>query len=234
MSTSSPECCAWNIRQDRRRHGIRTAQPGAFRRSGWRPGAMTILPLVLLSLLGACRKGLRTDMMPLDNTGMSYSSIKELRDLDVVNAEVLELVKAKQAGFSDQSCVELVRIIHGRNQPFRSGDAVAGLRQAGVSELVILELARLDQVGLWAGQAQAMRLAGLSDAVILEVARHRAEGKPVLSGASLAELKNVGVSESTLLELAHRGVPDDQKSTIVLLRQRKWNDAQILHQYPAP
>ncbi len=195
---------------------------------------MAILPLVLLSLLGACRKGLRTDMMPLDNTGMSYSSIKELRDLNVVSAEVSELVKAKQAGFSDESCVELVRITHGRNQLFRSGDAVAGLRQAGVSEPVILELARLDQVGLWAGPAQAMRLAGLSDAVILEVARHRAEGKPVLSGASLAELKNAGMSESTLLELAHRGVPDDQKSTIVLLRQRRWNDAQILHQYPAP
>jgi hypothetical protein len=100
-----------------------------------------------------------------------------------------------------------------------------------MSEDTILELARLNQVGLSAGEFQAMRLAGLSDAIVLEVARHRAANQPVLSGASLAGLKNVGVRESTLLELARRGVPDSQASSIAVFRRRGASDSEILRRF---
>ena len=83
------------------------------------------------------------------------------------------------------------------------------------AEDTIIELAKLNQLGLRAGELEAMRLAGLSDAILLEVARHRAAGKPVLAGASLANLKNAGVRELTLLELARRGVPDSQAAAII-------------------
>jgi hypothetical protein len=81
------------------------------------------------------------------------------------------------------------------------------------------------------GELQAMRLAGLSDGVILEVARRRSEGRPVLSGASLAQMKNAGLSESTLLELARRGLPDSQAEAIVTLRRRGAGDAEILRRF---
>jgi hypothetical protein len=100
-----------------------------------------------------------------------------------------------------------------------------------VSEETILELARLNQLGLSAGEFQAMRLAGLSDATVLAVARHRALNQPVLSGASLAGLKNVGVRESTLLELARRGVPDSKASEITWFRRRGGSDAEILGRF---
>ncbi|MGA8767206.1 MAG: hypothetical protein WB559_09310, partial [Candidatus Acidiferrales bacterium] len=100
-------------------------------------------------------------------------------------------------------------------------------------EETILELAKLNQLGLGAGELQAMRLAGLSDAILLEVARHRAAGKPVLAGASLASLKNAGVRELTLLELARRGVPDSQAAAIIAFRRHGATDAQILSRFAA-
>ena len=77
-----------------------------------------------------------------------------------------------------------------------------------------------------------MRLAGLSEQIILEVARHRAAGKPVLSGPSLASLKNTGLRDTTLLELARRGVPDSEVSSIVAARRHGAKDAEILRRFP--
>jgi hypothetical protein len=98
----------------------------------------------------------------------------------------------------------------------------------GVSEPAVLELAKIDQLGIGYGELQAMRLAGLSDAIVLEVARRHAEGKPVLSGASLATLKNAGLRESTLLELTRRGVPDSQAASIIAMRRRGVKEQEIL------
>jgi hypothetical protein len=100
-----------------------------------------------------------------------------------------------------------------------------------VAESTIVELAKLDQLGLASGEFQAMRLAGLSDAIVLEVARHRAAGQPVLAGATLANLKNAGVRELTLLELARRGVPDSQAAAILAFRRRGATDADIIHRF---
>ena len=76
-----------------------------------------------------------------------------------------------------------------------------------------------------------MRLAGLSDAILLEVARHRAANQPVLAGASLANLKNAGVRELTLLELVRRGVPDSQAAAIIAFRRHGATDAQIISHF---
>jgi hypothetical protein len=89
----------------------------------------------------------------------------------------------------------------------------------------------MNQLGLSAGELQAMRLAGLSDEIVLEVARHRAGGAPVLSGASLAGMKNVGVRNSTLLELARRGVPDSQAKAILASRRHGASDAELLRRF---
>ena len=46
-----------------------------------------------------------------------------------------------------------------------------------MNENSVMQLVRLDQLTLFAGEAAAMRLAGLSDDVILEVARQRSKGE---------------------------------------------------------
>ena len=115
--------------------------------------------------------------------------------------------------------------------PFDAGDSISGLLQSGLDESIVLDLAKMNQLGIDAGEFQAMKLANLSDEIILEVARRRADGKPVLSGASLAEMKNAGMRQATLLELARRGVPDSEAHAILTYRRRGVGDAQILSHF---
>lgn len=192
--------------------------------------ARLILLIAVLAFLG-CHNIPPVDTAPLDSAGMSYDAIQQLKAIQVTTPEVVQIAKARQGGFSDEACVEVVRIFRERNQSFDAGDAVVGLVQAGVSESTIVELGRLNQLGVTSGELQAMRLAGLSDAIILEVARHHAAGQPVLAGASLATLKNVGVRESTLLELARHSIPDSQTSAILAFRRHGADDQQILRHF---
>lgn len=171
------------------------------------------------------------DTKPLDSVGMSYDSIRQLAALQITTSEVAEVATARASGLSDTTCLALFKIFRDRKQEFDVGEDAAELFRAQVSEETILELARLNQLGLSAGEFQAMRLAGLSDATVLAVARHRALNQPVLSGASLAGLKNVGVRESTLLELARRGVPDSKASEITSFRRHGGSDAEILGRF---
>lgn len=175
--------------------------------------------LVAALSLADCGRFKRTETRPLDEAGMAFRKIQQLRELSVTDEEVVELAKAKRAGMSDENCVELVRIARSRNRPFSSGDAVAGLRRVGVSDATVVELARLDQLGLSVGEFQAMRLAGLSDTFVLEIARRRAQGLPSLSGPSLVRLKNKGMSEDIMLALLRGGTTDEQVEAILQRRQ---------------
>ena len=193
--------------------------------------ASVVLLVALAVVAAGCRRMVLVDTAPLDSAGMNYDSIQQLKALKITTQEVTELAKARLGGFQDRHCVEATQILHGRGQTFDVGGAIAGLARVGMGDDTILELTKLNQLGLGAGELQAMRLAGLSDETILEVARHHAEGKPVLSGASLAGMKNTGLRESTLLELARRGVPNSQADAILSFRRHGANDATILRRF---
>ena len=184
--------------------------------------------------LTACHSAALTDTRPLDNAGLSYDAIQQLRALEITDAEVAQIAQAKQGGLSDDGCVEIEKLYRGRGQKFDAGGAVAGLLGAGMSEDNVLAIARLGQLGFGAGELQAMRLAGLSDPIILEVARHRAESKPVLSGASLAMMRNTAMRESTLLKLAQLSVPDSEAAAILSSRHHGASDAEILRHFERP
>jgi hypothetical protein len=178
-----------------------------------------------------CKHFQPLDTKPLDAAGVGYASIKKLEALKITSEEIPEISKMRSAGFSDDSCVSIVEIYHQRGTPFAAGDVVAGLEKAGAREATILELARMDQLGLGAGELQAMRLAGLSDAIILETAKHQAAGTPSLSGLSLGKLKNAGLRESTLLELEQRGIPDSAVDQILAMRRHRATDKEILRKF---
>jgi hypothetical protein len=188
---------------------------------------------VFSALLGqlACESLTPLDTKPLDNAGMRYSSIKELKALHLTAAEVGEIAKVREAGLTDADCVSLLQIFHGRGEAFTAGDAIASLHQSGLSESSVITLASMDQVGLGYGELQAMRLAGLSDAIVLEVARHHASGTPALSGASLGTLRNLRIDNATLLELVRRGIPDSRASQIIAMRRHGSTDAEILRRF---
>jgi len=209
------------------------SRAGGWGRSVFLGRSMAALPLLLVSVLFAagCHSIPPVDTKPLDTAGMTYDSIQQLKTLEITTAEVAEVATAREAGFSDASCIAVFKTYRDRKQPFDAGEAIAGLIGARMSEATIIDLARLNQLGLTAGEYEAMRLAGLSDVIVVEVARHRAANQPVLSGASLAGLKNVGVRESTLLELVRRGVPDSKANEINSFRRHGGTDVEILKRF---
>lgn len=182
-------------------------------------------------MIAGCRRAQPLDTAALDNSGMNYDVIKQLKALRITPAEATEIATARQAGFPDASCLDIVKIYRAAGKPFDAGDAIAGLVQAGMTNDDILELARMNQLGLDAGELQAIRLLGLSDAVILEVARHHQQGTPVLSGASLGRLKNTGMRADTIFALVQRGVPDSETNAIISARRHGISDAQILRHF---
>ncbi|HXO05772.1 MAG TPA: hypothetical protein VN884_09105 [Candidatus Sulfotelmatobacter sp.] len=202
--------------------------PGAFRAFSCTPA---ILLCSLTLLVVGCQRMMPLDTKPLDNVGMSYSAIKQLQALDITSAELAEVAKARAAGFPDDSCIEMVRIYHSRKLPFGAGDTVAGLVKAHLRGDTILQLAKLDELGINAEGLELIRLAGFSDSMVLEVASHEAAGKPVFSGATLSSMKNAGMREPVLLELVRRNIPDSEAPAIIGLHRHGARDADILRRY---
>ncbi|HTV57666.1 MAG TPA: hypothetical protein VMJ93_02245 [Verrucomicrobiae bacterium] len=181
--------------------------------------------------LAGCHSIPPLDTSALDQAGMSYDAIKELKADKISQAEIGEIATARQAGLSDADCVQLLSMYHARKTEFDAGEAVAGLVQVGISEQGVMELAQLNQLGLDVGELQAIKLAGLSEEIVLDVARAHAAGKPVLSGASLGRMKNVAIRSSTLLDLVKSGVPDSEADAIIAARKHGMSDAEILRHF---
>lgn len=192
----------------------------------------TLMPcLVGLAILAGCKSIPPLDTKPLDDAGMTYDAVKQLEATKISQNEIGEIARARQGGLSDAGCVEILGIYRARSTPFDAGDAVAGLLQVGMSEPNVIELARLNQLGLGAGELQAMKLAGLSQEIVMDVARDHAEGKPVLSGASLGKMKNAEIRSATILELVKRNVPDSDADAIIAAHKHGMNDAEILRHF---
>jgi hypothetical protein len=192
-----------------------------------------IAAVLLMSALGiaGCASLKPVDVQPLYSAGMGYDAVSQLKSMKIAPEEVSDVVIARQAGFSDAACVQVMQIQRTRNQTFNVGAAIKDLMSAGVSENLALDLERMNELGLEAGEIETMRLAGLSEDILLAVARRHAANQPVLSGASLAGMKNMGMRTDTLLQLAQRGVTDSQASAILAMRRHGAKDADILRQF---
>ena len=174
--------------------------------------------LVASVALSGCKKLHQSDMTPLNQAGMDFSSLDQLRKLGVSDGEVAQLIPVRQSGMTDDGCLQLVQLAHDRHQTFTEGQGVAGLLGAGFHQDSVLELAKLNQLGLWTGEAEALRLSGLSDQLVLAVARRRAAGETVLSSSKIAALKNSGLSESQIISDINSGMTDAQADRIIVER----------------
>jgi hypothetical protein len=178
------------------------------------------LLLASIALACSCKPAQKPNTEQADQLAMWLDSVPQLKSLNISNAEVAELNKAHQAGLTDPSSVVLIKLARDRKLPFADGQGIADLLNAGSSEETVLELARLNQLGIWAGEARAMRLAGLSDKIILAVAQHRSQDLAVLSGQKLAELKNTGVPDTKILEMVQKGDTDETATKFIAARER--------------
>lgn len=161
---------------------------------------------------------------------MWLDNVPDLKTLNVSNVEIGELQIAHDAGLTDPSAVVLIKLARDRHQPFADGQSIADLLAAGSSEKTVLELAQLNQLGLWAGEARVLRLAGVSDKIILAVAERRSKGLTVLSGQKLAELKNAGMSEAEILNMVQKGTSDKTASVYIAERERATGGHHFVYQ----
>jgi hypothetical protein len=200
----------------------------------WRFDPARHLPCALLLasivLVCSCKPAQKTDADEANQMAMWLDSVPQLKALNVSNAEIGELSKAHQAGLTDPSTVVLIQLAREHKTPFADGDSVADLLNAGSSEATVLELARLNQLGAWAGEARAMRLAGLSDKIILAVAHRRSQGLTVLSGEKLGELKNTGVTDAMILEMIQKGDSDATATKFIAQRERAAGGHRFVYQ----
>jgi len=188
------------------------------------------LLLASLALVCSCKPAQKPDTEQADQRAMWLDSVPQLKSLNVSNAEITELSKAHEAGLTDPSSVVLIQLAREHKTPFADGQAIADLLNAGSSEQTVLALARLNQLGIWAGEARAMRLAGLSDKIILAVAQRRSQGLPVLSGGKLGELKNTGVNDATILEMVQKGDSDQTATQYIAARERAAGGHKFVYQ----
>jgi hypothetical protein len=194
---------------------MRPRHPSRFTLSRRLPCAFL---LASIALLCACKSAPKVENDQANQMAMWLDSVPDLKSLNVSNAEITALSKAHEAGLSDPSSVVLIKLARDRKVPFSGGESVADLLNAGSSEETVVELARLNQLGPWAGEARAMRLAGLSDKIVLAVARRRSQGLPILSGEKLAELKNSGASDATILDMVQKGSSEQAVNNYIAQR----------------
>ncbi len=172
------------------------------------------------SLLQGCKSSSPNNDEALSQAAGYFSQIPGMRQLSPAPDEISSLAAAKDAGVADADLLSLLELSRQRKRPFHDGESIAALLHAGVSEASVMALARLDQLGPFAGEAQLMRLAGLSDDVILALARRRNAGQPVLSSSKAAQLRNVQFTNAQILEAVNRGTTDSQAEAIIAQRER--------------
>jgi len=179
--------------------------------------------ILLLMRIGGCDNHPLTDYRALDQVGMWSSNVEELKKLNTSDTEVAQLVKMKQAGLSDDTCVALIGNAHDRKYLFTSADSAINLFRAGYSEAVILEIAKRGQLDIISGDAVMLRLVGLSDGAVDAILHRRLEGKPTLGSAQIGRLKNTGVTEKQILERVNEGMTDAQADREATVREATRN-----------
>ena len=185
-----------------------------------------LIPLAffLLRLYG-CNQHLFTDYRPLDQSGMWSSSVEQLKKLNTSDTEVEQLTKMKQAGVSDDACVQVIADAHGHQHPFASADSAVNLMHAGYNESVVLEMTKADQLDNLSGDAVMLRLVGLSDPAVDAILHKRMKAQRTLSSAEIGRLKNTGLSEAQIMERINRGMTDTEADKEAAFREATRNHA---------
>jgi hypothetical protein len=171
---------------------------------------LLLLGVFVLLRTSGCEKHPLTDYRPLDQAGMWSSNVEQLKSLNTSDQEIQQLVKVKQGGISDDTCVTLISDAHQHKHVFTSADAAVNLAHAGYPESVILEIANIDQLDMISGDAVLLRLVGLSDGAVDKILHRRLQGQPTMGSMQIGRLKNTGLTEKQIMERINEGMTDGQ------------------------
>lgn len=178
------------------------------------------LVLALLPLLGGCGSHMLTDYRPADQAGIYSGTIEDLKKLNTSDAEVAEIVRLKKANIDEKTIVALVRIAHEHQHPFTATDSVRSLAGAQFSDDRILQIAQTDQFDAIGGDAVMLHIMGLSAPTVDYLVDRRLKGVRTMSVATIADLKNAGLSEKEILNRIQQGMTDAQGEAEASARQK--------------
>ena len=204
-------------------HGTLSGLPRCPRYNGVMRYKLMLLGVFVLFRVGGCDKHPLTDYRPLDQAGMWSSNVEELKKLNTSDLEVAQLVKLKQSGISDDTCVSLTADAHQHQHQFASADSAVNLGRAGYAEPVILEIAKTDQLDSISGDAVVLKLVGLSDSANDWILHRRLKGQRTMSSAEIGRLKNTGLTEKQILERINEGMTDAQADREAYVREATRN-----------
>jgi len=176
-------------------------------------------------LAGGCQKHPLTDYRPIDQAGMWSGSIEQLKQLNISDLEIAQLVKLKQAGVSDDTCVALIDITHQQHKFFAAADSVISLGKASFSEPQVLEITKADKLESLTPEIVTLRLIGLSDATVQMLLKRHLQDQPTLSSGEISRLKNTGLTEKQIVDRINQGMTDQQADKEITARETMRNHA---------
>jgi len=157
---------------------------------------------------------------PADQAGIYSGTIEDLKKLNTSDAEIAEIVRLKKANIDEKTMVALVRIAHEHQHPFVATESVKSLAGAQFSDERILQIAQTDQFDAIGGDAVMLHIMGLSAPTVDYLLDRRLNGARTMSVATIADLKNSGLSEKEILNRIQQGMTDAQGEAEAAARQR--------------
>src|SRR5215475_7739854 len=178
------------------------------------------IALALLPFFGGCGRHMLTDYRPADQAGIYSGTIEDLKKLNTSDAEVAEIIRLKKANIDEKTIVSLVRIAHEHQHSFVATDTVESLAGANLSDDQILRIAQTDQYETIGNDVVMLHVMGLSAPTVDYLLDRRLKGVRTMSVATIADLKNSGISEKDILYRIQQGMTDAQGEAEAAARQR--------------
>jgi hypothetical protein len=175
--------------------------------------------------VAGCHQHPLTDYRPLIQTGLWTSGTELLKQLNVSDPEVSQIVKLKQANVSEETILALISAAHQNHHPFNSGDYVISLQGARYADSEILDFARADQLDAISSDAVMLRLIGLSNGTVEAILQRHLKGLPTMDTPEIGRLKNTGLSEKQILERISDGMTNAQADKEAVQREAERNHA---------
>jgi maltooligosyltrehalose synthase len=105
----------------------------------------------------------------------------------------------------------MVKSLHKRDLRFDLGLTLQILTQQGVGATVLTQLVDIGALPAWGDDIRALKDKGIGEVTILELAKLRfQENKELLSGGEYGSLKTFGISDAGILAFAQKGGTQQQ------------------------
>lgn len=189
----------------------------------------SLIALSVLLTLAACSRQDEAAKQKLIGFGFSDAAASKLSTMGLTPSEIDNLAQAKKGGLDDNAAIEMVQSVHDRDLKFDIGPDIQLMVPQGIGSTPLVQLVQMGAIPRWGDDIRSLKDAGVGDVTIVEIAKLRfKEKKDVLSGGEYGRLKRFGMSDSGVLQFARKGGNAQQLQKAVLALQLGKSEQQAL------